>query len=525
TVAAATGGSGTLTYQWQSSANGTSWTDISGATSANYTTPTLTANTYYRRNAIRATCGGTVSSASALVTVTANFTQGNPTAATICSGATNAFTLAVPTGGSGTITYNWQQSADNATWANATGTRNAANYTTPTLTSNMYYRRQATAATCGGTITSNAALVTVTPVLTTAAPAAVTICYNTATTFTVAAATGGSGTLTYQWQSSANGTSWTNISGATSANYTTPSLTANTYYRRNAIRATCGGTVSSASALVTVTANFTQGNPTATTINNGATAAFSLAAATGGSGTLTYQWEQSANNSTWENASGTSTNAAYTTPALTGNMYYRRKAISTTCGGTITSSAALVTVRACSAKPATPGAMTISTAAVLVNGTFTATVPAVTSGTLIPTSYTWSLPAGLTGSSTTNSITIKGVTVGTYAAGSIKVTAQNDCGTSDVASNTVTKTVLPSGTTTRSCGAIVYRFTGTVSYTNCPQSARPTTTCICSMGLPTYSNNWSATSATRYTTIGSTGCSENDSGGDVGQRECYQKVD
>jgi hypothetical protein len=45
------------------------------------------------------------------------------------------------------------------------------------------------------------------------------------------------------------------------------------------------------------------------------------------------------------------------------------------------------------------------------------------------------------------------------------------------------------------------------------------------MGLPTYSNNWSATSATRYTTIGSTGCSENDSGGDVGQRECYQKVD
>jgi hypothetical protein len=251
TLAAATGGSGTLTYQWQSSANGTTWTDISGATSANYTTPALTANTYYRRQATRTTCGGTISSASALVTVTPAMTQGNPTAATICSGATNTFTLAAPTGGSGTISYNWQQSADNSTWANATGTRNAANYTTPALTSNMYYRRQATAATCGGTITSNAALVTVTAALTQGNPTAGTASCGGTYAFTLAAATGGSGTLTYQWQSSTDNSTWTNISGATSANYTTPALFANTYYRRQATRATCGGTVTSASALVT----------------------------------------------------------------------------------------------------------------------------------------------------------------------------------------------------------------------------------------------------------------------------------
>ncbi|MDR0865432.1 MAG: hypothetical protein LBO74_10950, partial [Candidatus Symbiothrix sp.] len=70
-------------------------------------------------------CGTTITTGVTL-TVPAVFTQGNPTAATICSGATNAFTLAAPTGGSGAITYNWQQSADNSTWANATGTRNAA---------------------------------------------------------------------------------------------------------------------------------------------------------------------------------------------------------------------------------------------------------------------------------------------------------------------------------------------------------------------------------------------------------------
>jgi len=42
--------------------------------------------------------------------------------------------------------------------------------------------------------------------------------------------------------------------------------------------------------------------------------------------------------------------------------------------------------------------------------------------------YTWSLPAGLTGSSTTNSITITGATTGSYDASTITVTVTNSCG-------------------------------------------------------------------------------------------------
>src|SRR5690606_23067605 len=48
-------GSG-LTYQWQSSANGTDWSDIDGATSATYSATDITAATYFRA---AVTCGET----------------------------------------------------------------------------------------------------------------------------------------------------------------------------------------------------------------------------------------------------------------------------------------------------------------------------------------------------------------------------------------------------------------------------------------------------------------------------------
>jgi len=55
-VTAASGGTGTLSYQWQSSINNGTWIDISGATSAGYNPPTLTATTYFRRRAKRSEC-------------------------------------------------------------------------------------------------------------------------------------------------------------------------------------------------------------------------------------------------------------------------------------------------------------------------------------------------------------------------------------------------------------------------------------------------------------------------------------
>ncbi|MDR2622219.1 MAG: hypothetical protein LBC48_06515 [Dysgonamonadaceae bacterium] len=75
---------------------------------------------------------------------------------------------------------------------------------------------------------------------------------------------------------------------------------------------------------------------------------------------------------------------------------------------------------------ADPGTMTLSTTIISLNKTFTASVPA---GNI---SYVWTLPSGLTGSSTSNSITVTGFTPGIYEAGAIKVVVMNACGTTTV---------------------------------------------------------------------------------------------
>ena len=86
--------------------------------------------------------------------------QPNPVGATIPYNTTHTFNLGAATGGYGAITYFWQESVDGLIWAAATGTNNNQYYTTPALTGDMYYRRQATAEFCGD-ITSDSALVKV----------------------------------------------------------------------------------------------------------------------------------------------------------------------------------------------------------------------------------------------------------------------------------------------------------------------------------------------------------------------------
>ena len=92
----------------------------------------------------------------------------------------------------------------------------------------------------------------------------------------------------------------------------------------------------------------------------------------------------------------------------------------------------------CTVAPAAPGAISgIPSSAINSGATFTATISAVTGAT----SYVWTLPAGLTGTSTTNSIIITGATAGTYAAGTIKVVAVNACGTSAISNSTTAVTI------------------------------------------------------------------------------------
>ena len=83
---AATGGNGAYTYQWQSSANGSTWSDIPGATSLNYQPDELTQTTYYRREATSNTpCPSVVQSIPITITVNEIPAITSPAAVSLCS--------------------------------------------------------------------------------------------------------------------------------------------------------------------------------------------------------------------------------------------------------------------------------------------------------------------------------------------------------------------------------------------------------------------------------------------------------
>jgi gliding motility-associated-like protein len=346
-TAAATGGSGTLAYQWQASPDNTTWTNIAGATAETFAPGALTATTYFRRQVTSGPC--VALSNTVAVTVQPALVAGTIAASqTLCAGGTPTpltSTLGA-SGGTGAIAYQWESSADNATWTAIAGAT-AETFAPGALTATTYFRRRASAAGTCGPATSNVVTITVGPVLTAGtAGTDQTLCLgatpdalNQAT-----APTGGTGTFSYQWESSPDNTTWTAIAGATSPNYAPGALTATTYFRRQVTSGPCGPVYSPVVTL-TVLPALTAGTIAADqTICAGGTPAplTSTAGPSGGTGQFSYQWESSADNSNWTAISGAN-NPEYAPGTLTATTYFRRRASSGSCG-TAYSPAVAITV-------------------------------------------------------------------------------------------------------------------------------------------------------------------------------------
>jgi gliding motility-associated-like protein len=136
------------------------------------------------------------------------------------------------TGGDNNYVYQWQSSIDGATWSDVTGA-NQRTYSPGQLTSTLKYRRQVTSGTCIDF--SNEITIHIQNAITN---------YNLEDNLQVVepnqvpavitgqAAQGGSGTFTYQWETSSNGTAWSLIIGATSQNYQPSGLLETAYFRR-----------------------------------------------------------------------------------------------------------------------------------------------------------------------------------------------------------------------------------------------------------------------------------------------------
>ncbi|MBD3583989.1 hypothetical protein HC229_15855 [Flavobacterium sp. D33] len=243
-------GAGTITYQWQSNttscAVGSPWADIPGAVSATYDAFSITSTTYFRRLAYSTlngvTCGPAISGC---VTVTLNpVTAGmiGPNR-TICAGGDPAaigFTTA-PTGTA--LTYQWQSSPDIlGPFTDIPGPGTTGNsYNPPVTTQTTYYQVVVTgtsgASTCP--IVSNTVSVFVNDITPAIIAGDQNMCVGEMpTALTMPTLATGSGTITYQWQSSPTGAApWTNVGTGTS--FSPGTVTQTLYYQ-----VVCSSTIS-----------------------------------------------------------------------------------------------------------------------------------------------------------------------------------------------------------------------------------------------------------------------------------------
>lgn len=249
------GGKGAYTYQWQSSIDNISFSNVSGANLTAYSPGALTATTYYRR--MESDSCGTVYSDTVKITVYAKLTAGKiGSAQIICYNTTpSALTETVAAvGGIGTYSYQWQSSTDNVSFSNISAATSNT-YSPSALTSSTYYRREVTSGSCG-TVYSDTVKITVNPNFTAGKIGnAQAICSGKtpAALNETVSASGGTGAYSYQWQSSTDNVSFSDISGEVLAGYSPSALTASTYYRRLVTSGTCG-TVPTDTVAITVNA-------------------------------------------------------------------------------------------------------------------------------------------------------------------------------------------------------------------------------------------------------------------------------
>jgi uncharacterized membrane protein len=335
-----TGGSGTISYQWQSSANAIGpWSNATGtgATTNTYTPESTTPGTTYYRvliNASNSDCQQAVSNNATAIIAADLVVTTQPTNVNECVGGQDQMTVVV-SGGSGTISYQWQSSANaGGPWANATGTGATTNTYTPESTTpgTTYYRVliNASNSDCQQAVSNNAIAVIAADLVVTTQPTNVNECVGGQDQMSVTV-TGGSGTISYQWQSSANAIGpWSNATGtgATTNTYTPESTTPGTTYYRvliNASNSDCQQAVSNNATAIIAADLLVTTQPTNVNECVGGQDQMTVVVS-GGSGTISYQWQSSANaGGPWANATGTGAATNTYTPESTtpGTTYYR----------------------------------------------------------------------------------------------------------------------------------------------------------------------------------------------------------
>ncbi len=384
------------TIQWELSTNsGTSWTPVTGATSATYTiNPTHTSETGHELRAVLTNTHGSTTSTAATLTVNAAACAASPAIGTqpsnqtVTEPAEASFTVvegAIPAN-CAAASIQWEVSTNGGgSWTPVSGTNfsgatSATLKIKPTSTSESTHEFRAVLTNAHtGSTNSTAATLTVNTAACAASPAIGTQPSNqTVTEPATASFNIKEGTIpanctaaTIQWELSTNsGTSWTPVTGATSATYTiNPTHTSETGHELRAVLTNTHGSTTSTAATLTVNAAACAASPAIgtqpsnQTVTEPAEASFTVVegAIPANCAAASIQWEVSTNGGgSWTPVSGTNFSGATSAtlkikPTSTSESTHEFRAVLTNAHtGSTNSTAATLTVNtaACAASPA-----------------------------------------------------------------------------------------------------------------------------------------------------------------------------
>lgn len=358
------GGGNGLTYYWEKKSVLGVWTSLGSNSLQLNDNVALTQSTEYRLIVINSALGcSSITSNTLTFSVYSELTPSAVIGAqTICYGTIpQAINRSAASGGDGVYTYSWESSSDNINWSIIPNNLGSS-YQPGTLNQSTYFR-SVVADGCD-TVASTSVFVEVTAQIDagTITAADNQICWNTGSSITLSATSGGDGSYSRTWEISSDGQNFTVISGQAGTSLSSGNLTNDSYYRV-AVTSGCGVSDVSNTLLLDVADEFVVPSITysgdVTLCHNTSPGTMSITPQ-GGRTPYTYTWQKkSSTASNWSNISN-SNNSNYTElTGLTENTDYRVVVSSADGCGTLTSNVQTIDVRDELTAPSVSAAQTI----------------------------------------------------------------------------------------------------------------------------------------------------------------------
>ncbi len=329
-------GLGTFNYQWQQSTDGTTWTNINGATNSTLTLGDAQVAKQIRVQVSYTDGHGTLETVNSSATTKVTNINDTPTGSVTITGtvtedqtltATNTLADA---DGLGTLKYQWQQSSNGTAWTNISDATNTSLTLGDPLVG-KYVRVQVsytdghgTPETVNSSATTKVANINDAPTGSVTLNGTVTEDQTLTATNTLADADG-LGTLKYKWQQTTDGTKWDDISGATNTSLTLGDGQVGKYVRLQVSYTDGNGTLETVNSSPTAKVANVNDTPTGSVtftgnaVTNETLTATNTLADADGLGTLSYQWQQTTDGKTWTNINGATNSSLLLTDAFAGN--------------------------------------------------------------------------------------------------------------------------------------------------------------------------------------------------------------